>query len=185
MTEHEKIIMHKEARRISDKEMLCAVLDLSRYCVVALHDEPYPYVVPMNFGYVWEEKLVVYFHMAIEGHRIELIKKNPNVSINVCSFLDRRGFAPFRKENHDYRSVSIFGKAEIILPDNEEEFLKGMSALNVHNDRPPATEMIPIFKNRLFVLKVTADIVTGKAQYPISTLEEVAMPENVPAPAAE
>ena len=67
--------MHREKVRISDKEMLYAILDREESCSVALHDEPYPYVVPMNYGYTWDDKLIFYFHMAIEGHRIELIKK--------------------------------------------------------------------------------------------------------------
>ena len=75
MTDHTNLKMHREKVRVSDKKMLCAILDMQETCCVALHDEPYPYIVPMNFGYEWEDQLIFYFHMAIEGHRIEQIKK--------------------------------------------------------------------------------------------------------------
>ena len=178
MTDHTSLKMHREKVRVSDKKMLCAILDMQETCCVALHDKPYPYIVPMNFGYEWEEQLTFYFHMAIEGHRIEQIKQNPHVAVSVWSFLDRVGYDSYRKETHDYRSVTAYGTAEIITPEQEEEYIHGLSVLCMHTGRPAikgiTTEMI----NRLFVLKITADIVTGKAQYPISTVEEVPIPPN-------
>ena len=35
-------------------------------------------------------------------------------------------------------------------------------------------------RNRLLVLRITCDIITGKAQYPLSGIEEVPMPANIP-----
>lgn len=176
MTDHTTLKMHREKVRISDKDMLCAILDMEETCCVALHDEPYPYIVPMNYGYEWEDKLVFYFHMAIEGHRIELIKKNPRVAVSVWTFLDRVGHDRYRKESHDYRSVTAFGTAEIISPEQEEAYIHGMSVLCVNSGRPAIKRITTEMRQRLFVLKVTADVVTGKAQYPISTVEEVCMP---------
>ena len=178
MADHTTLKMHREKVRVSDKEMLCAILDLEESCSVALHDEPYPYVVPMNYGYTWDDKLIFYFHMAIEGHRIELIKKKPLVAVSVSSFLDRVGHPSYRNETHDYRSVTAYGKAEIITPEQEEEYLHGMSVLCLHTGRPAVKRITTEMRNQLFLLKITADIVTGKAQYPISTVEEVSMPKN-------
>lgn len=87
--------MHREKVCVSDKEMLYSILDREEICSVALHDEPYPYVMPMNYGYTWDDKLIFYFHMAIEGHRIELIKKNPLVAVSVFSFWGRVGHSSY------------------------------------------------------------------------------------------
>lgn len=179
MTDHTILKMHREKVRITDKEMITEMLKRCHVAVVSLHDEPYPYAVPMNYGFTWEDKLIFYFHMAIEGHRIELIKKNDNVMLSIYEWLDRHGFKPYRNENHDYRSVNVFGKAEIITTENEEEYIKGMSALQTCNFRKPILRITPEMKNRLFVLKITADIVTAKSQYPIHSVEEVGMPENI------
>ena len=168
--------MNHEERRVSDKKMIMKILDMERTCFVALHDEPYPYVVPMNFGYVWEDQLIFYLHMAVRGHRIDLIRQNPNVAVAVGVFLDRVGHRPYRNEPHDYRSVMAYGTASVITPDMEDEFLKGLSALCVHTDRPKVTKMTRQMREDMLILKITADFVSGKSQYPISSLEEVEMP---------
>ena len=180
MTDHTRLQMHREKVRIRDKEMLKRILDLEECCCVALHDEPYPYIVPMNYGYTWDDQLVFYFHMAIQGHRIDLIRKNPLVAVSVSSFLDRVGNSPYRNETHDYRSVTAYGKAQIITPQQEKEYLHGLSVLNMHTGRPPVKQITSVMRERLYVLKITADIVTGKAQYPISSPQEVPMPPVKP-----
>ena len=52
-TDHKQIQMNHENRRITNPEIIKAILDKNIVCVVAMQDEPYPYVVPMNYGYVW------------------------------------------------------------------------------------------------------------------------------------
>ena len=46
MTDHTKLIMHREEVRVSDKALLKGILDLTSVCCVGFHDEPYPYIVP-------------------------------------------------------------------------------------------------------------------------------------------
>ena len=65
MTDHTNLKMHREKVRVSDKKMLCAILDMQETCCVALHDEPYPYIVQMNFGYEWGSADLLFPH----GHR--------------------------------------------------------------------------------------------------------------------
>ncbi len=179
MTDHTKLEMHREKARVTDKVMIAEMLRRCHVAVVALQDEPYPYAIPMNYGFEWEDQLVFYFHMAVEGHRIQLIRKNPKVMLSIYEWLDRQGYQQYRKETHDYRSVNVFGEAEIITAENEDEFIKGMSVLQTCNFRKPIRKITEKMRKRLFVLKVTADIVTAKAQYPISSIEEVAIPENI------
>ncbi|MCI8292037.1 MAG: hypothetical protein HFH53_00680 [Hespellia sp.] len=180
MTDHTNFEMHKEARRITDKEMISAILKHCHVATVVMHDEPYPYAVSMNYGFCWEEKPIFYFHMAQTGLKLSLLQKNPKVMLSIHDWLDRAGYQPYRKENHDYRSVNVFGTARIITPEDEETFLKGMSVLQQNNYRPPVKQLTTRMRDRLFVLEVTGEIITAKSQYPISTLEEVPMPENVP-----
>lgn len=166
--------MNHEDRRVTDPEFIKAILDKNIVCVVALQDEPYPYVVPMNYGYTWEEKLVLYMHMADKGHRLKRLEKDPHVSCNINMFLDRHGKKRYRNEGHDYRSVTVFGKAEIVTAKEPEEFLKGLNALR-RNAGHPRLRRAPNSSN-LLVMKVTADVVTAKAQYPVRDIGEVEMP---------
>ena len=65
MTDHNTMTMKHANRQVRDKELIKAMLDQCPVCTLAMHDEPYPYEVPLNFGYEWEDKLVIYMHMAI------------------------------------------------------------------------------------------------------------------------
>lgn len=174
MTDHTQLKMNHEDRRIAEPELIRGILDRNSVCTVAMHDLPYPYVVPMNYGYVWEEKLVLYMHMAGRGHRLELLEENPCVACSISMFLDRVGKKKYKKEGHDYRSVTVFGKAEIVTMEEPEEFLKGLNTLCRNTGRPPLRK-IPGNKN-LLVMKVIADTVTAKAQYPVHDIGEIPMP---------
>lgn len=174
MTDHRKLPMSHEDRRITEPEYIKAILERNSVCTVAMQDTPYPYLVPMNYGYVWEETLVLYMHMMDRGHRLELLKENPHVACNIHLFLDRFGKKRYRSEGHDYRSVTVFGRAEVITAKEPEEFLKGLNAL-CRNAKHTLLRRVPRNDN-LLVLKVTADVVTAKAQYPVRELAEVEMP---------
>ena len=50
--------MRQSKRQVTDKATICAMLDAIDTIHVAMHDEPFPYVVPLNFGYDWEDKLI-------------------------------------------------------------------------------------------------------------------------------
>lgn len=174
MTDHNQLKMYHEDRRITDPEIIKAILDRNIVCTVALQDDPYPYIVPMNYGYIWDQVLILYMHMADQGHKVDLIRKNANISCNINVFLDRFGKMRYRREGHDYRSVSVFGKAEIITGKQPDEFLKGLNAL-CRNAGHNLLKKVPESKN-LLILKVVAAQVTAKAQYPVSDISEVEMP---------
>ena len=86
-------------------------LDECQTIRLALHDEPYPYIVPLSYG--WEErdgKIYIYFHCAKEGKKLDLIEKNSNVCVEVDSL------AGYRSTGHgitaDYKSAIAFGSGE-------------------------------------------------------------------------
>ena len=68
--------MRQRKRQVTDKATICAMLDAMDTIHVAMHDEPFPYIVPLNFGYHWEDKLTFYFHCAHEGYKLELLHRN-------------------------------------------------------------------------------------------------------------
>ena len=174
MTEHRDLTMRKAERRVDDPELIKAILSLCPVCTLAIHDEPYPYEVPLNYGFCWDDQLVIYMHMAKSGHKMDLLKKNPHVACNMYTYLSRVHTGKYRNEMQDYRSVTVFGKAEMITCDQKEEFLRGLNALQLHAERA-SLKAAPKLEN-LVVLKVTADAVTAKSMYPITTVSEVEMP---------
>ena len=75
-------------------------------------DDGYPYTVPLN--YIYEQGRLI-FHCALEGHKIDGIRRNDKVSFCV---IDQDEVIP-EKFATCYRSVIVFGRAHIL--DNEAE----------------------------------------------------------------
>ena len=176
MTDHKLLKMRKSDRQVKDCMIIQEMLDMCPVCTLAIHDEPYPYEVPMNFGYTWGKELVIYLHMASEGHKVSLLKKNPYVTCNMYVFVDRSNCEKYRGEHQDYRSVTVFGKAEIITANQPEVFLNGLNQIQKHYKRKPISKAPAT--DQLLVVMLKADMVTAKAMYPINKVTEVAMPEN-------
>ena len=85
--------MH-EMRR-SDKEIhsqaeIDEILEAGEVCHLALRDEPFPYVVPLNYGYGRMPESfaapgapALFFHGAATGRKIDLMKRDPRAAFVV------------------------------------------------------------------------------------------------------
>jgi uncharacterized protein len=119
--------MRKREREIRDEKEIYEILEKGLVCRLGLCDGQQPYIVPMNYGY---RNGCMYFHCAREGKKIEILKKNDRVCIEVDT--DTRvvqGDAPCRWTTK-YRSVIGFGKARII--DNEKEKKDSLDVIMTH-----------------------------------------------------
>ena len=67
--------MRRSDRELKDMADIVAIAKRETVCTVAFHDESCPYLIPLNYGAEVEEgKLVLYFHGAKEGTKIDKIK---------------------------------------------------------------------------------------------------------------
>ena len=65
--------MRRSDREITDFQELITVMRGCDVCRLALHDEPYPYILPLNFGLeVDGETVRLYFHGASTGTKYDL-----------------------------------------------------------------------------------------------------------------
>lgn len=90
--------MRRKDREITD---ICAILELvseCKVCRLAMTDGGIPYIVPLNYGYEYADgALTFYFHSAKEGRKLEILKKNPAVCLELdgrASLLKPRTPAP-------------------------------------------------------------------------------------------
>ena len=80
--------MRRSEREITDINEIERILNEATVCRLALVDGEAPYIIPMCFGYTLEgDQLVLYFHSATQGKKIDLIKANNNAAFE----LDRMG----------------------------------------------------------------------------------------------
>lgn len=53
-------------------------------CVLALNDDGFPYMVPLNFGMDIEDgQLYLYFHCAMQGKKLDLIRKDNRATFEM------------------------------------------------------------------------------------------------------
>ena len=76
--------MRRKDREITNFNEMIEIIKKCDSCVLALNDEGFPYLVPMNFGMDIEDgQLYLYFHCAKEGRKLELIQKDNRASFEM------------------------------------------------------------------------------------------------------
>lgn len=62
--------MRRSDREIKEFDKIVEVMRKCDVCRVAINDEKYPYILPLNFGMdVIDGKITLYFHGANEGKK--------------------------------------------------------------------------------------------------------------------
>ena len=118
--------MRRSDKEIHEMSEIIAILDTCAVCRIGLLAGSVPYIVPMVFGYAFEDGvLVLLFHSASEGRKIELLKDNPNVCFEMdcgCEIITGETACRFSMA---YRSIIGTGRAAFIHGEAEKR-----SALN-------------------------------------------------------
>ena len=69
--------MRRKDREITDFDEMMKIIAKCDTCRLALFDDEFPYIIPLNFGTNIENgQLYLYFHSAKEGTKLDLIRKN-------------------------------------------------------------------------------------------------------------
>lgn len=167
--------MRQRARQVTDRAIICEMLNQMDTIHLGIHDEPAPYVVPLNFGYTFDDDLVFYFHCAKDGYKVDLLRHNPHVCVTASSFISYAG-GSVKGHMHDYRSVIARGVAQEIDRETEPEaFRQALSTLLRHNHRDPADSDSPVAKYmRIYKIVCHAQDVTAKAEIVPKSPQEVA-----------
>lgn len=76
--------MRRKDREVTDYDEIMAIVEQCDVCKLAMIDNDFPYIVPMNFGYsTGDGSLTLYFHGANEGKKIDILKKNPKICFEM------------------------------------------------------------------------------------------------------
>ena len=152
--------MTKRELQITDPKEIQAILDTAKVLRLGLAVNNEPYVVPMNYGYTMEEgRLTLYMHSALRGKKLDMIRENPRVFIEMDCDL-----RPFEGEvacqyGLSYSSLMARGKASIV--EDVEEKMAAMSVL-----MKTQTDKDFVFNDRLVsivaVIRVDVEEYTAK-----------------------
>lgn len=102
-------------RMVTDREKIKEILDRSKVVHLGMVDGDEPYIVPMNYGYTLEDdKLTLWLHCAKRGRKLDIIRANPKVFIEMeCDLKPFDGDIACRY-GISYSSVMGRGTAEIV-----------------------------------------------------------------------
>ncbi len=120
--------MTRRERQVTDINKILEILDKAKVVRLGLVDGDEAYVVPMNYGYTYEnDKLTLYLHGARRGKKIDLMKANPKVFFEMdCDIVPFEGEVAC-KYGITYSSIMGKGRAEIL--ENPEEKMQALTYL--------------------------------------------------------
>ena len=120
--------MTKRERQITDENQIKAILDSAGVLHLGLSVNDEPYVVPMNYGYTMENgKLVLYLHSALRGKKLDMLRANPRVFVELdCNLKSFDGEKPCQY-GLSYSSLMARGEARIV--EDVQEKMAALTAL--------------------------------------------------------
>lgn len=153
--------MRRADRAVTDPEQVRQMLEECRVCRLGLWDGREVYIVPMNYGYTFEDgRMTLYFHCAQEGRRKEILEKNPAVSFELDQFGGYTGQGDLPCV-YGCRYASVMGTGTARFLETVPEKIRGLEIFMRHvagRDFSFTEEMT----KRVGVLMVTADTYSCK-----------------------
>lgn len=155
--------MRCKDREVENREECYEILKRCDTVKIAMQGNIYPYVVPVSFGTeVVEGKVVIYFHCAQKGTKLDLLKANPHVCVEGEIFIQ------IEKTEHGitacYESVIGFGKCSFVS--DHEEIIHGMKLLTEHYGYQEYPLEYCAGLKHLLVGKIVLDEISGKKNLP-------------------
>ena len=76
--------MRRKDREVNDLNEIIEIMKSCDVCRLALNDDGFPYILPLNFGMtVNGDKIMLYFHSALEGYKVGLIQKENRAAVEM------------------------------------------------------------------------------------------------------
>ena len=149
--------MRRKDKEITDRNTIESIILKSQVCRLAMVDEAGPYIVPLCFGFT---NNTLYFHSAVEGKKLGLLRKNPRVCFELDCDTEVRTGEKACDFSMRYKSVIGFGNAAFV-----EATAAKREALDIimNHYAEGAFDYPDASVNRISVFKVEIDTMTGKA----------------------
>ncbi|MDR2444531.1 MAG: pyridoxamine 5'-phosphate oxidase family protein [Spirochaetaceae bacterium] len=123
--------MRRKDREITDINEKIKIIDKNKVCRLALSESDQPYIVPLNYGYSFEnDTLTLYFHGANKGRKLQIVSKNKA----ACFEIDCDGalIEGDKACEYGYAYKSIIGTGKIVIVDTADEKMNGLNELMKH-----------------------------------------------------
>ena len=153
--------------RRKDKEITAVneklnIIRKCKVCRIGLSDNNIPYIIPLNYGYDFENNtLTLFFHSANAGEKMDIIKNNKNACFEVDC--DNRLIEAEKACDYSYAYKSIVGFGKIILIENIDEKTEALNKIMKHQSEKETDFVFSDEKlKNITVYKMVAEEFTGK-----------------------
>ena len=112
--------MRRKDREITDINELLEIIDECKVLRIAVNDDKGLYIIPLNYGYIFENnQLTLFIHSAKEGRKIDAFKINDEIAFEMdCGHMLVEAKNPC---SYGFKFKSVIGNGKIVeLKDNEE-----------------------------------------------------------------
>jgi len=154
------IPIRRTDRRIDEVTELKDIVEQANVCRLAFADGGTPYIVTMSFGYVWDERLVLYFHGAKAGRKIDLLKKNNRVCFEMD--IDHEIYKDEEPCRWGMKFRSLVGYGTLAIVTAPAERIRGLELIMRHYRFPGSPEFNEKVLTVTEVLRLEADEISGK-----------------------
>ncbi|NLZ38749.1 MAG: pyridoxamine 5'-phosphate oxidase family protein [Firmicutes bacterium] len=152
--------MRRKDRQVVERNEIIKIIKKCDVCRLAFFDREYPYIVPLNFGFiVTDDALFLYFHGAGSGKKMSLMANNPHVAFEMdCDhkLIKREEACSYTME---YESIIGYGR---ICQVYGQEKLLGLKAIMDKYDAGANYNFTNESVANVTVLKLTVEKITAK-----------------------
>lgn len=153
--------MRRTDREVTNFDDMVAIMERCDVCRIALNNDGYPYILPLNFGMsVKDDRIELYFHGAMEGTKYQLMEKDSRASFEMdCS---HQLVTEIERGSCTMEYESVIGQGHIeMIPDEEKYDALCILMRHYHQEAFPFNkDVMPNTK----VFKLVVENVTGKVR---------------------
>ncbi|MEG0050967.1 MAG: pyridoxamine 5'-phosphate oxidase family protein [Terrisporobacter sp.] len=151
--------MRIENMDVTDVNVLRDIISQCQVVRVGMCTKNKPYIVPLNYGYeISNEQLILYCYCTSEGKKLDILRENPNVFIEI----DRENNLIQKDASYksEYFSILSSGKAEFVdlIYDKIHGLNKIIEHQASHNNSKIKHESI----NNINLIKIKCNNLTAK-----------------------
>ncbi len=149
--------MRRKEKQIIEQKLIEKILEKNTICRIGFVDGEKPYLIPLNYGYN-DNKL--YVHTALKGKKIEILKKNNNVCVEITDSIEIVTSELACHFGTRFRSVLCNGKIYPVI--ELEEKVAGLKIIMKQHTGNDDWDIPEAVVEKILVLKVEIDSMTGK-----------------------
>ena len=154
--------MRRQEREITDIGEKINIIKKCKVCRVGLSDNNVPYIIPLNYGYTFDNgTLTLFFHSALEGKKLDILKNNNTACFEVDC--DTALLESDTACDYGYAFKSVIGFGKIVMLENHDEKIFGLDIIMKHQ-----TDKDTVFKytqeqvQKVCVYTLLVESFTGK-----------------------